>query len=138
MARVMILIFVLLESANVVTLYFRPGSTLANGIGVFRAWDRAKADPEMHRFARYMVNWVAGTKLIFLLLLVVILLVGDELILRLTSAVLALTIASFFWRMFPLVRQMGRTGEITPDSYDRTLGTMIAAMVVAFALAAIL
>ena len=138
MARIMILLFILLESANVVTLYFRPGSTFANGIGVFHAWGKAKADPEMHRFARYMVNWVAGTKLIFLLLLVIILLVGDEQILRLTSAVLALTIASFFWRMFPLVRQMGQAQEITPGRYDRTLGTMIAAMVVAFALAAML
>ena len=91
----------------------------------------------MHRFARYMVNWVAGTKLIFLLLLVVILLTGNEQTLRLTSAAMALAIASFFGRLFPLVRQMGREHEITPTNYDRMLGWMIGAMVAAFILAAV-
>jgi len=103
----------------------------------FHAWEKSKADPEMHRFARYMVNWVAGTKLIFLLLLVVILLTGNEQTLRLTSAAMALAIASFFGRLFPLVRQMGREHEITPTNYDRMLGWMIGAMVAAFILAAV-
>lgn len=137
MAKIIILIFILLESANVLALYFFPESRYANSVGVFHAWEKSKADPGMHRFARYMVNWVAGTKLIFLLLLVVILLTGNEQTLRLTSAAMALAIASFFGRLFPLVRQMGREHEITPTNYDRMLGWMIGAMVAAFILAAV-
>ena len=37
-----IIIFVLLESLNVLTLYFDPGSQLGNGIGVFDAWERSR------------------------------------------------------------------------------------------------
>lgn len=138
MAQIIILIFILLESANVITLYFFPESTYANGIGVFHAWKKAQADPELGRFARYMVNWVAGTKLIFLLLLVVILWTADAQTLQWVSAVMALAIASFFWRLFPLIRQMSRHKEITPANYDQMLGVMIAVMVAAFALAAVL
>ena len=69
-----IIIFMALELTNVVTLYFWPGSRLANGVGVFDAWEKSKADPALHQFVRYLVFWVAGTKLIFIALLLVILL----------------------------------------------------------------
>lgn len=137
MAKVIILLFMLLESANVLSLYFWPENPYANGVGVFRAWEKSKADPTMHRFARYLVNWVAGTKLIFLLLLGIILWRGDAVIWRLTAAALALAIATFFWRLYPLARQMGQAGELTPSRYDRTLAAMIAVMVAAFLLAAL-
>jgi len=70
--------FLVLEAANVVALYFFPGSKYANGVGVFKAWEKSKSDPEIHNFVKYLVNWVAGTKLIFILLLIVILYMGDE------------------------------------------------------------
>ena len=65
--------FLILEAINVITLYFFPESKLANGIGVFKAWEKSKADPVIHNFIKYLVNWVAGTKLIFILLLIAIL-----------------------------------------------------------------
>jgi hypothetical protein len=71
---VVILGFIVLESTNVVALYFFPGAKYANSVGVFRAWERSKQDPEVHDLVKHLVNWVAGTKLIFLALLVVILL----------------------------------------------------------------
>lgn len=137
-AKIVILIFIALESANVLTLYFFPESRYANGIGVFKAWEKSKADPEIHRFVRYMVNWVAGTKLIFLLLLVVILLTGNQQTLRLTSVAMALAIASFFWRLFPIIREMGREDEIDPRNYPVVLAAMIAAMIAVFLISAFL
>ena len=71
-------LFGLLELMNVAVLYFMPGSRKANGVGVFAAWERSKADPELHQFVRYLVYWVAGTKLIFLALLAVLLLLGSD------------------------------------------------------------
>ncbi len=59
--------FILLELSNVVMLYFAPGSKNANAVGVFSAWEKSKQDPEIHEFVKYLVYWVAGTKLIFLL-----------------------------------------------------------------------
>ena len=70
--QIIILAFILLESSNVLALYFAPGFRYANAVGAFTAWEASKQYPEIHDFVKYLVNWVAGTKLIFLLLLAVI------------------------------------------------------------------
>jgi hypothetical protein len=129
--------FILLETTNVVALYFFPGSKYANSVGVFKAWEKSKQDPEIHAFVRYLVYWVAGTKLIFILLLIVILYTADEQTLILAGAALVLSIASFFWRLFPLIRKMDRDEQIEPRNYSVVLGWMILAFIFVF-LAAII
>jgi len=124
--------FLLLETANVFVLYFFPGSKFANGVGVFNAWEHSKQEPEIYRFVRYLVNWVAGTKLIFVLLLIVLLVTAGARQLIWMGAALVLSISSFFWRLFPLIRCMDREGEIDPRGYSLTLGWMIAALVLIF------
>ena len=81
---------------------------------------------------RYLVNLVAGTKLIFILLLIVLLVTAGSSQLIWIGAALVLAISSFFWRLYPLVRRMDREGEIDPRGYSRTLGWMIAAMMLIF------
>jgi len=129
--------FLIMEAANVATLYFFPGSKYANGVGVFKAWEKSKSDPEIHNFVKYLVNWVAGTKLIFILLLIVILLVADDRTLVFAGIALVISIASFFWRLFPLIRKMDRTGQIEPEKYSVALGWMIAVFILVFAAAVI-
>jgi len=130
-----IVIFILLESLNVLTLYFNPGSQMGNGIGVFNAWEKSKADPEMHQFVRYLVYWVAGTKLIFIALLLVILFTAGQSTQTLTVVAMIASISSFFWRLFPIVRSEDKAGHITPSGYSRTLGFMIAGFIALFAIA---
>ncbi len=125
--------FLLMEVVNVVALYFFPDSKLANSVGVFNAWEKSKADPEIHDFVKYLVNWVAGTKLIFILLLAAILITADEQILLLTGIALILSIAVFFWRLFPMMRRMDRDDQISPKNYSSVLGWMILGMIIAFA-----
>lgn len=127
--------FILLESLNVLMLYFSPGSRRGNGIGVFNAWERSKTDPEMHQLIQYLVFWVAGTKLIFIALLLVILLTAGESTQLLTVVAMIASISSFFWRLFPIVRSLDNAGHITPPGYSKTLGTMIAGIMAAFAVA---
>jgi hypothetical protein len=124
--------FLILEATNVLALYFFPDSKLANSVGVFKAWEKSKGDPEIHNFVKYLVNWVAGTKLIFILLLIVILYIADEQTLVLTSAALVISIASFFWRLFPLIRRMDHDGQIDPKNYSAVLGWMIFAFILVF------
>jgi hypothetical protein len=76
-AKIVILSFILLELSNVIALYFAPGSKYANAVGVFTAWEKSKQYPEIHDFIRYLVYWVAGAKLIFLLLLAAIIVFSD-------------------------------------------------------------
>lgn len=128
--------FLVLEASNVATLYFFPGSKYANGVGVFKAWEKSKLDPEIHQFVKYLVNWVAGTKLIFILLLVVILLLADDRTLAIAGFTLAVSIASFFWRLYPLIRKMDREDQVQPKNYSTALGWMIAAFIMVFIIAA--
>ncbi|MES0361521.1 MAG: hypothetical protein ABUK20_11445 [Anaerolineales bacterium] len=135
---IVIIAFLILEATNVLTLYFFPGSKYANGVGVFKAWEKSKGDPEIHNFVKYLVNWVAGTKLIFILLLIVIIYTADEQSLVLTSVALIISIASFFWRLFPLIRRMDRDDQIDPKNYSVVIGWMILAFILAFLTASII
>ncbi len=130
-----IILFILLESLNVLTLYFNPGSQMGNGLGVFNAWEKSKSDPEMHQFVRYLVFWVAGAKLIFIALLIVILLTTGESTQLFTVIAMIASILSFFWRLFPIIKGLDEEGHISPPGYSKTLGMMIAGFVGMFAIA---
>lgn len=127
-----IIAFVVLETLNIGMLYFRPGSRLGNGIGVFNAYGKADADPETGELVRYLVNWVAGTKLIFVALLIVILVTGSNATKTYAVVALILSILSFFWRLFPAIARLDKDHQITPRGYSRTLGIMIACFVGGF------
>lgn len=122
-------VFVVLETLNICVLYGYPGSRIGNGVGVFRAYEASRSDPEVHALVTYLVNWVAGTKLIFVALLIVILATGSATTKLLAVVALILSILSFYWRLFPAIRRMDRDGWITPKGYSRTLGAMIASFV---------
>ena len=126
---VAIIVFAVIETLNIGILYFRPGSRRGNGIGVFDAYRKAEADPETRELVRYLVNWVAGTKLIFVALLVVILVTGSQTTKAYAVVALILSILSFFWRLFPSIVRLDRGNQITPRGYSRSLGIMIAGFV---------
>ncbi len=130
--------FGILELSNVLMLYFMPGSKKGNGIGVFNAFEKSKSDPELHALVKYLINWVAGTKLIFILLLGVIIAVGSALTKICSAGALILSIATFYWRLYPAIKAMDEKGQITPKGYSRTLGLMIGGFLLMFAAALVL
>ena len=130
---VAIIVFLMLESLNIAVLYFQPGSRLGNGVGIFNAFERSKADPELHALVRYLVNWVAGTKLIFVALLIVILATGSAATKEAAVAALIFAILSFFWRLYPSLSRMDRKGQLTPRGYSRGLGILITCFICGFA-----
>lgn len=129
---IVISIFIFLELSNVIILYFKPDSKLGNGVAVFNAWEKSKSDPEMHSFIEYLVYWVAGTKLIFIVLLIVILFTGSDMTKLLSVIALILSIASFYWKLYPIIKQLDKKGEITPKGYSKTLGIMIGTFIAVF------
>lgn len=138
LSKIVILIFIALETSNVLMLYFAPGSKNANAVGVFSAWEKSKEYPEIHNFIKYLVNWVAGAKLIFLLLLAVIITFADIETQRMSLLALAIATLSFYWRLFPLIRKMDKNGEIQPKNYSTILGIMIFIFIVVFLIAGII
>jgi hypothetical protein len=136
-AKTVILAFIVMEFSNVLALYFAPGSKYANAVGVFSAWEKSKEDPEIHDFVRYLVNWVAGSKLIFLFLLGVITLFGSSDLQRMSLVALSLATLSFYWRLFPLIRKLDQNGKIRPKNYSIVIGGMIFVFILFFVMAAI-
>lgn len=133
-----IIVFLVLESLNIMLLYFRPESRLGNAVGVFTAFERSKADLEVHALVRYLVNWVAGTKLIFVALLVVIIAFGTEETKGAAAVALVLSILTFYWRLYPALLRMDRSGELLPRGYSKTLGIMVGSFVIGFVVALLL
>ena len=136
--KVVILLFILLEASNVLALYFAPGSKYANAVGVFTAWEKSKQYPEIHDFVKYLVYWVAGTKLIFLLLLAVIIIYADSNTQQMSLIALIVATLSFYWRLFPLIKKMDRNGQIEPKNYSIVLGIMIFVFIAVFTIAVII
>ncbi len=136
--QIAILGFILLELSNVMALYFAPGSKYANAVGVFSAWEKSKQYPEIHDFVKYLVYWVAGTKLIFLVLLTVIIMFADPETQRISVMALIIAILSFYWRLFPLIRKMDQNGQIEPKNYSVVLGVMIFVFVIIFLIAVVI
>jgi len=135
MISTVIVLFLVLESLNVLLLYFAPGSKKGNALGVFKAFEKSKQDPQVHALLKYLVNWVAGTKLIFILLLVVILIFGDEQLQIWSCVALVFSIMVFYWRLYPIMKSMDEKEELDPKGYSKTLAIMIAFFVLCFALA---
>lgn len=132
---IVIIIFAVLETSNIVMLYFTPGTRKGNGMGVFDAYERSKKDPEIHALVQYLINWVAGTKLIFIALLVVILITGSESTRVYSVVALIFSILTFYWRLYPIMKKLDDAGQITPKGYSKTLGIMIAGFVTVFIVA---
>ncbi len=65
-----LIIFVVLETLNMVLLYKMPGSTRGNAVGVFKASGKTREEPGVAAFVDYLIKWVAGTKLIFIVLII--------------------------------------------------------------------
>ncbi|MGD8404468.1 MAG: hypothetical protein PVJ21_12455 [Anaerolineales bacterium] len=135
--EIIIVVFIFLELSNVVMLYFAPGSKYANAVGVFASWEKSKQYPEIHEFIKYLVNWIAGSKLIFIFILIGIITNGERQIQRVSLIALAVAALSFYWRLFPLIRKMDKRGEISPKNFSVILGIMIFIFIIAFLIGAI-
>ena len=133
-----ILIFAILETLNILTLYFAPGTRRGNGLGVFVAYEESKQYPSIHNLIKYLIYWVAGTKVIFIVLLIVIIITGTWQTQLLAVGALILSILVFYWRLYPLIREADKAGNITPKGYSKTLAIMIAAFIILFAVAFII
>jgi hypothetical protein len=132
---VALIVFGTLELLNVLVLYLSPGSKRGNSVGFFNAYAKSKSDPEIHALVTYLINWVAGTKLIFIVLLIGIVITGNAATKVFSAIALIFSILTFFSRLYPGIRSMDQAGQITPHGYSRTLGIMIACFVIIFVIA---
>lgn len=133
-----IIIFCIMELGNVLILYFMPDSKLGNGVAVFEAWRDVKKDQAVDLFAHYMAYWVAGVKLIFIFLLMVVLFTGTETTKLWSVVAMILSIATYFWKLHPIIKKLDQMNKIRPKGYSKTLGLMITGFLLMFSIALIL
>ena len=132
-----IILFTMLELLNIVLLYFQPDSKRGNAMGYFKAWETSKNDKEIHALMHYLVNWVAGTKLIFIGLLILIVIEGSDRLKWLSLVVLIISISSFYWRLYPSIKNMDRENQLTQKGYSKSLSLMILLFIACFVLVAV-
>lgn len=130
-----ILTFIIMETSNIIILYFFPDSKIGNGVAVFNTYENSKQDPNTHLFIKYLTNWVAGTKLIFIVLLLVILSTGNDITKTYAVAVMILSIATYFFRLAPIIKKLDNNNLVTPKGYSKILNYMIIGFMLMFTIA---
>lgn len=133
-----IIIFCIMELGNVLILYFKPDSKLGNGVAIFDAWKDVKEDKNLDLFAHYVAYLVAGVKLIFIFLLLVVLLTGNETTKIWAVVAMIISIATYFWKLHPIIKKLDSLNKISPKGYSKTLGLMISGFLLMFSTALIL
>jgi hypothetical protein len=125
-------IFAFIELLNILMLYTNPESKHGNSLGFFSAYEQSKENMEVHALVTYLVYWVAGSKLIFIGLLLIIILTGNWLTQALSVIVLLLTTSTFFWKMYPIIRKMDKNNQLTVSGYSKKLVFMIISFLIMF------
>lgn len=125
-------VFVFIECLNVIMLYFIPESKIGNGVGVFNDYLDLKENPEVKDFVGYLINWVAGAKLIFIMIGIVVVIFGNYNTQLFTVLALIISILSFYWKLFPTIKKLDKANKISPSGYYKTLNYMILSFVIGF------
>jgi hypothetical protein len=135
--QVTLLVIAVVEVLSVLELYFMQDRCIFNGVAMFKVCVLARKNPDLFGLVRYLVNWVAGIKLIVIGLIVVIVFTAPANTILYVAISMIFTIASFFWRMFPMSRQFDEAGQIEPKGRSKMLGMMVLSLEV-FLVASIL
>ncbi len=133
-----IIIFIVLEALNVIIIYTKPEFKYGNGMSPFRQWEELKKSQATKLFARYMANWVAGSKVIFIALLLAILLTAGEQTKLYAVIAMIPAIALYYIKLHPIIKELDGMDEIIPKGYSKVLCIMITVFVAIFGVAAIL
>jgi len=133
-----IIIFCIFEGLNIIILYFYPHANVGNGLGVFQDFDDAQESESSNLFISYLINWVAGVKLIFVLLLVAILIAGTEATKVWAIIAMIISVSTYFWKLHPIIAKLDAMGKITPAGYSKVLRSTIVIFLTIFILALII
>lgn len=129
-----ILIFVVLESSNVIILYFKPDFKYGNGVSVFKHFEESKKDENLHLFIKYLVNWVANVKLMFIMFLLVTVIFGSNQFKLYTLLVTTLSTFVYYISLAPIIKKLDNNNYINPKGYSKVLNLMILSFIIMFSI----
>lgn len=135
---IVIIGFLLLEISNAIVLFFVPDSKQVHGMGMFPAWAKSKSDPDIHNLMRYLTIWVAGSKMILVALLIVILIWGSKQLITIAGFVLVISMLPFYAGLFPAMKKIDENNQVKPKGFSMRLGFTITALILALMIGSIL
>ena len=136
--QVIIFGFCMLEVLNILVLYTKPTMKEGNGIGVFKAIQSVDEKDTMFSLIKYLTNWVANAKLIFVALAITIVIFGNET--TQFHAVLALMFSTFMFyiTLYPILKKLDDDNLLVIKGYSKTLAYTILSFIMMFIIAIIL
>jgi hypothetical protein len=135
---IIIIGFLLLEISNVIVLFFIPDSKQVHGMGMFPAWEKSKCHPDVHNMMRYLTIWVAGSKLILVALLIVMLIWGNQQLIILAGFALVTSMLPFYFGLFPAMKKIDENDQVVPKGFSMRLGFTITVLILALLIGSIL
>jgi len=130
--------FLLLEASNVFILFFMPDSRQVHGMGMFPAWEKSKDDPDIHNLMKYLATWVAGSKLILIALLIVILIWGDKRLFTYAGFAMVISMLPFYFGLFPAMKKIDESGQVEPSGFSLRLAFTITVLILALLIGSIM
>lgn len=136
--QVIILVFCTLELLNILVLYTKPGMKEGNGVGIFKVMHELDEEDRTYFLVKYLINWVANVKLIFVALAITIVIFGTEIVQF--HAVLALIFSTFMFyvTLYPILKKLDDENLLITKGYSRTLAFTILSFILMFIAAIII
>jgi len=135
--QVAIIVFCFLEGLNILVLYTKPMMKKGNGIGVFKVLNEVDQKGQMFSLIKYLTNWVANVKVIFIALAITIVILGNETTQFYAVIALILSILLFYATLFPILKKLDDANMLTPKGYSKTLAYTISSFLLMFIIAII-
>lgn len=136
--NIVLIIFLLLEISNVIILIKAPEFKYGNSMINFKHWNQVKEDEDLYLFTKYLINWVACTKLIFIIIMISVLLFGDFRIKAISTVAMVFAMGFYYFYLHPLISQLDQKNKLTINGYSKTLSTTIAVMIVVLILSLVI
>jgi hypothetical protein len=133
LVKLSILIFIIIETGSVLTLYFNPAFKYGNGLGVFKAFEKSKEIEDVHKLIRYLANWVANVKVIVIFTAAVIINIASEQVQLYYAIAMAISFLFYFITMYPIIAKMDKQNKLTIKRYSLIISGVVLALIVFYA-----
>lgn len=96
-----------------------------NGVGIFTDFEELDQDHNYHQLIRYLTNWIANAKFIFVALGITIVIFGNEVVQLHAALALIFSTFMFYITLYPILLKLDEEGKIEPKGYSKTLAYTI-------------
>ena len=130
--QIVICVFLLLETLNIIVLYRKPDMKQGNGLGIFKVLEDIDKQDRVYQLFRYLTTWIANAKVIFVALGITVVIFGDEVVQLHAALAFVFSILMFYFTLYPILKKLDDKGEIFPVGYSKTLAYTILSFVLTF------